>query len=415
MIQAVKGTKDILPTNVQMWQFLEEKFREITKRYCYNEMRTPIFEKTEVFSRTVGDESDIVNKEMYTFIDKGGESITLRPEQTAAIARGIIQNNLLQDNNVLKVWYFGSYFRYERPQKGRLREFHQFGTECIGSPSPEADAENIMLGCSLVKEIGINNYKLLINSIGNENDRNVYKEKLVTYLSSNKLDLSFESAQRLEKNPLRILDSKDPKDIELLVNAPNILDCLEDSSMKHFDKVLEYLKSENINYEINQKLVRGLDYYSDTVYEFQSNELGAQNSFGGGGRYNTLFSQLGGKSVPAVGFAMGVERLLIILEAINQNLANSPVPDFYLIVSDAEYKNYAFKISEILRNNNYSVFVDLTGKSFKSQFKDANKQEAANSIIIGEDEFKQQKVSIKNMKTGEQVSLDFNKLSEFTL
>lgn len=410
MIQAVKGTKDILPANVQMWQFLESKFREVTKRFCYNEMRTPIFEKTEVFSRTVGDESDIVNKEMYTFIDKGDESITLRPEQTAAIARAIIQNNLLQESSILKIWYFGSYFRYERPQKGRLREFHQFGTECIGSPSPEADAENIMLACELIKEIGINDYKLLINSIGNDNDRNVYKEKLVSYLSTNRLDLSVDSANRLDKNPLRILDSKDPKDIALLDNAPNILDCLEDSSIQHFEKVLEYLRGLGINYEINQRLVRGLDYYSDTVFEFQSGELGSQNSFGGGGRYNTLFSQLGGKSIPAVGFAMGVERLLIILDSLNRTIEQQN-PDYYIVVASPEYRNYAFKVAETMRKANHSVFIDLSGKSFKSQFKDANKHKAANTIIIGEDEFNNQTVSVKNMETGEQTCLKICELA----
>ncbi len=415
MIQAVKGTKDILPINVKTWQFLEEKFRLITHRFSYNEMRTPIFEKTEVFSRTVGDETDIVNKEMYTFIDKGGESITLRPEQTAAIARAIIQNNLLQDNNLLKVWYFGSYFRYERPQKGRLREFHQFGTECIGSNTPESDAENIILGCELIREIGINNYSLLINSLGNENDRKNYKEKLISYLKSNSLDLSEESIQRLEKNPLRVLDSKDPVDIELLKNAPNIIDTIEDSSLKHFQKVLDYLKNSNINYEINHKLVRGLDYYSDTVFEFQSNELGAQNSFGGGGRYNTLFAQLGGKNIPAIGFAMGIERLIIILESLDKCKDNSNSLDFYIVVSSSEYSNYAFKIADILRKNNYSVYFDLTNKSFKSQFKDANKLNSNYTIIIGENEVNSNSISIKNMKTSEQILIEFNKLEEFKI
>ena len=359
MIQAVRGTKDILPDSSYVWQFLESKFREVTSLFAYDEMRTPIFEKTEVFLRSIGEETDIVNKEMYIFEDKGGESLTLRPEETAALVRAAIQNALLNKSNLLKAWYFGPYFRYERPQKGRLRQFHQFGCECIGSNNPESDAENIILAATLLKAIGIDEYNLMINTLGNDSVRDKYREVLTNYFNEHQDVLSEDSKRRLEANPLRILDSKDVTDIKLVENAPSILDCLDEESKNHFDTVLALLDASDIIYNVTPRLVRGLDYYCHTVFEFQSNALGSQDSLGGGGRYNGLFEQLGGKPAPGVGFAMGVERLILILEALGKMPEKANSCDAYIVISSVDYLPYSMKIASILRSKGIKVSFDL--------------------------------------------------------
>ncbi|MDQ1267344.1 MAG: histidyl-tRNA synthetase, partial [Bacteroidota bacterium] len=328
MIQSIRGTKDILPGQSAQWQFIEKVFKEISQLYGYGEMRTPIFEKTELFSRGIGEGTDIVNKEMYTFTDRGGESITLRPEMTASIARAILQNSLLQQGSLLRIWYAGPLFRYERPQKGRLRQFHQYDAECIGSPFPESDVELILLANSLINGIGLNDYKLLINTLGSGEVRQQYRRELVAYLKSREGQLSADSRSRLDTNPLRTLDSKDPADAEIIAEAPRILDFLDSDSAAHFNNVKTMLESAGIQFEIQPRLVRGLDYYSHTVFEFQHNALGAQDSFGGGGRYDGLFSDLGGKPTPAVGFAFGIERMLLILEnaaKLPQSLENTDI------------------------------------------------------------------------------------------
>ena len=383
MIQSVRGTKDILPDTVALWQFVENKFREISSLFCYDELRTPIFEKTEVFHRSIGEETDIVNKEMYTFLDKGGESITLRPEMTAALVRAVIQNSMLSQSGLLKLWYFGPFFRYERPQKGRLRQFHQFGAECIGSPYPESDVEVILLADTLFKALGIENYNLLINSLGNENSRKMYRDALINYLDSVKDDLSYDSKSRMDKNPLRVLDSKDEKDVNILVNAPRIIDYLDEPSLSHFNKVKVLLDNQNVKYIISPKLVRGLDYYSHTVFEFQSSYLGSQDSFGGGGRYDGLIGQLGGKDTPAVGFALGVERLLMIIEAIN-NKNNELItnPDFFIIGFGDEAEKYSQESAMILRNRNFKVAIDLNRRSMKAQLREANRLNVKYSICL---------------------------------
>ncbi|MER3329871.1 MAG: histidine--tRNA ligase [Candidatus Kapaibacterium sp.] len=409
MIRSPRGTNDILPNEINKWHYLEEAIRKITSRFGYAEIRTPIFESTEVFSRSIGDTSDIVNKEMYTFTDRGDNSITLRPEMTAALVRACIQNSLANRGELERLWYYGPFFRYERPQKGRFRQFHQFGAECLSSPNPEADAEVLQLAHSLITDLGIIDYTLNINSLGNSTSRDIYRNNLVNYFSKYENDLSEDSQRRLVSNPLRILDSKDTKDIEIVNEAPQIIDALDTESRAHFDKVLNVLESLKINYNISSKLVRGLDYYSHTVFEFQSNALGSQDSFGGGGRYDGLFEQLGGKFTPAVGFALGVERLLLIIDSLEKNNHENSV-DFYLVTGGEDYLNKAFEISNSLRNQSFKVVLDIQRKSFKSQMKDANKYNAANVIILAEREMKENNFTLKNMQSGEQQQLSIENI-----
>jgi len=413
MINAIKGTKDILPEESAKWQYVENKFQSTTSLFGYNELRTPIFESTEVFCRSIGDSSDIVNKEMYTFLDKGGESITLRPEMTAALVRACIQHNYLRENPLSRLWYFGPFFRYERPQKGRFRQFHQFGCECIGSELPEADAEVIILADKLINSLAIENYSLLINTLGTNETRLKYRIALIEYLKSKFDDLSEDSKRRMEGNPLRVLDSKDAKDIAVCKDAPSILDFLDEESSQHFNKVKDLLLQNNINFEINPFLVRGLDYYNHTVFEFRSNALGSQDSFGGGGRYDGLFEQLGGSSSPAVGFAMGVERLMMIMEANDVFSRLQTGIDIYIIAEGENEKTFAYKVSAHLRNRNLSVMTDIRGKKFKAQLKDANKFSAKYAIIIGSHEVENKALTIKNMKDGNQVTIQYDNLSSY--
>jgi len=397
-IQNVRGTKDILPNEIYKWQKLEEIARNVSEKYGYKELRTPIFEKTEVFSRGVGEGTDIVNKEMYTFADRGNESLTLRPEQTAALVRSVIQNNLLAENPVQRLYYLGSYFRYERPQKGRLREFHQYGIECLNSAFPESDVEVICLAISFINQLEIKDFKLNLNSIGNEQSRANYKKILIDFLNSHKNNLSEESKNRLEINPLRVLDSKNPADIEIVKNAPNILDSLDDESLNHFNIVKNLLDILQINYTVNPTLVRGLDYYSHTVFEFQSTHLGAQDAFGGGGRYNSLFTELGGKETPSVGFAMGIERLLLILEKIG-NTPQENNTEIMIIFSDEKHIDFAMKVSDIVRNKlGKSCLMDLNRRSMKSQLREANKLGVRLALIIGDEEVAKESITVKYMQ-----------------
>lgn len=404
-MKTVKGTKDILPDQIGLWQYCEDIFRSVSGKFGYSEIRTPIFEYTKVFSRAIGNETDIVNKEMYTFEDRGGESITLRPEMTASVIRSVIQNSLHNKSSNLRLWYFGPFFRYERPQKGRMRQFHQFGAECILSPYPESDVENITLAVSVIKELGIKDFTLFLNSLGNKASRDLYREKLVKYLNSKKDQLSEESQRRLETNPLRVLDSKSPMDIAVNKDAPTILNYLDEESTEHFDAVKLQLDKLGIKYEIDPKLVRGLDYYSHTVFEFQSNVLGAQSSFGGGGRYNDMFQEFGEKPHPAVGFAMGVERIILILE--NQIKAEelSLSTDVYIISTSNSFVHYVNEIAGILRSKGLNVTNDLLRRSMKAQFREANKLNSRYCVIIGDDEFSKKSVQIKNMSNSEQIEV----------
>ncbi len=413
MIQAIRGTKDTLPVEIDNWYFLENIFREVSDAYGYKELRTPIFEKTEVFSRGIGDGTDIVNKEMYTFEDRGGESLTLRPEATAALVRSVIQNKLANSGTAQKFWYFGPFFRYERPQKGRLRQFHQYGAECVATESPESDVEIILLANSIIKAAGITEYKLLLNSLGNDDSRAEYRKALIEFLNNHKDNLSEDSCNRLEINPLRVLDSKDKRDIDIVKDAPVLSDFFDEESKKHFAKVTSMLDSLGVDYEISPKLVRGLDYYSHTVFEFQSSALGAQDSFGGGGRYNKLFTELGGKATPAVGFAFGVERLLLILEELKLLPAAKPETDIFVVSANEEVQEYAFKITQALRNNHLRVTTDLNGRSMKAQMRASNKSGATYTILIGEDEIQNNTVTIKNMNESTQESIAFDDLSNY--
>lgn len=413
MIQSVRGTKDILPDSIAKWHFVESIFRKVSAIYAYKELRTPIFEKTEVFCRSIGEQTDIVNKEMYTFNDKGGDSITLRPEMTAALVRSFIQNNLATANSVQKLWYYGPFFRYERPQKGRLRQFHQYGAECLGSPYPESDVEIIMLADSICKTLGIANYKLMLNSLGNAFSRERYKTALLHFLHKIKNELSDDSKIRAKTNPLRVLDSKDEKDIKLLENAPVLIDYFDEDSNDHFLHVQNLLKENQIPFEISSKLVRGLDYYSHTVFEFRNDYLGSQDAFGGGGRYDGLVEQLGGKHYPAIGFALGVERIIIILESLGMFAESIENTDVYIAPLGNEALPLASAAAQTLRQMELVTVTDLNRRSLKAQMREANKLNCRFSIIIGENEIKHRTFIIKRMSDGEQFEVTLNDLKQF--
>lgn len=402
MIQSPRGTKDILPSTINAWQQLEDTFRRVSTLFGYQEIRTPIFENTEVFMRTIGENTDVVGKEMYTFPDKGGDSMTLRPEMTASVARAVVQHNLTATNPLQRLWYVGEFFRYERPQKGRYRQFHQFGAECIGSAAPEADVEVILLVAKLLSDIGLKEFSLEINTLANREVRILYREKLVEYLIEQKSSLSPESQERLDKNPLRVLDSKHPLDRVAIESAPTILEYLDDESALHFATVQNLLTIAGINFTISPRLVRGLDYYSHTVFEFVSTALGAQSALGGGGRYNDMFEEFGGKHTPAVGFAMGIERILMILEQTNPTLYKQNTLDVMMITLENESYPFSQTIAQLLRNDGISTVMDVQGRSLKAQMREADRLGAAITIIIGENERTSGQLTVKNMKTGMQ-------------
>lgn len=412
MISSIRGTKDILPSNIQSWYFVEEKLKQTSSLFCFEEIRTPLIEKTEVFTRSIGEETDIVTKEMYTFTDRGGESITLRPEMTAAVVRAVIQNNLLHMRNPLRLWYFGPLFRYERPQKGRLRQFYQYGAELIGSYEPEADAEMILLATTMFKELGINNYKILLNSLGNKQSRMNYRKKLTAYFKAHRSRLSEESKLRLERNPLRILDSKDEQDAEIIANAPTILDSLDYDSLQHFEAVQNLLKENNVIFEINSQLVRGLDYYTHTVFEFQSPYLGAQDSFGGGGRYNDLFQEFGATETPAVGFALGIERILLILESQNSIPTNKNF-SVYIASTNGVPKSNVLNLAQILRSAKIPVLFDLNKRSLKAQLREANKLAVKFVLILGENELSKEEVTIRSMEDSTQLNIPISSVINY--
>ncbi len=402
MMQSPRGTKDILPATINAWQELEDTCRRVSALFGYQEIRTPIFESTEIFVRAIGENTDVVGKEMYTFPDKGGDSLTLRPEMTASVVRAAIQHNLTATNQLQRLWYVGEFFRYERPQKGRYRQFHQFGAECIGSAAPEADVEVILLVAKLLSDIGLKEFSLEINTLANREVRTRYREKLVEYLLGQKSLLSPESQERLEKNPLRVLDSKHPLDRAAVESAPTILEYLDDESASHFETVQRLLTVAGIDYTISPRLVRGLDYYSHTVFEFVSTALGAQSALGGGGRYNDMFEEFGGKHTPAVGFAMGIERILIILEQTNPELYKQNKPDVMMITLENETFPYSQTLAQQLREAGISTVMDVQGRSLKAQMREADRLGAAITIIIGENERNSGQITVKNMQSGVQ-------------
>ena len=412
IIRNIKGTKDILPNESNIWQYIEQKIHSFFGMYGYEEVRTPTFENTSLFQRSIGEETDIVSKEMYNWIDQGGNNLTLKPEVTASVARLFIQHNLGKINPINKLYYIESLFRRERPQKGRFRQFQQFGVEVLGSKYPEQDAEIIALIYNFYQYLGLESLTLKINSIGSNETRNKYKEKLHQYLLPFKEDLTSISQKRLINNPLRILDTKVDFEITILKDAPKIIDCLSDADKSHFDMVLYYLDLLKINYSIDHKLVRGLDYYSRTVFEIQSDELGAQNALCGGGRYDYLIQDLGGDATPAFGFAAGIERLIIALNLSNEKLKS--IPDVYIISLGENAIEFSVTLSNSLRLNSHLIVnTDTLRRSLKAQMKEANKLKAKYTIIIGDDEIKSKHAIIKNMEDGSQESIHLDSVKAY--
>ncbi|MBU0539989.1 MAG: histidine--tRNA ligase [Gammaproteobacteria bacterium] len=403
---------DILPSETPLWQYLEARVRNVLSRYGYSEIRFPIVEHTELFKRSIGEVTDIVEKEMYTFEDRNGDSLTLRPEGTASCVRACDQNGLLH-NQIQRLWYTGPMFRHERPQKGRLRQFHQIGVETFGMVGPDIDAELILLTARLWRELGISDALTLeLNSIGNAESRANYRQALVDYLMGFKDELDEDSKRRLETNPLRVLDSKDPKTRELLVAAPVLSDYLDDVSRSHFDGLCARLDAAGVAYTLNPRLVRGLDYYGLTVFEWTTDKLGAQGTVCAGGRYDGLVEQLGGKPTPAVGFAMGIERLVLMLETLQVAPEESAQADIFIVSMGEKADIAALKIAEQLRDAmpSIKVLINCGGGSFKSQFKKADKSGALLAIVLGEDELQQAQAAVKPLRAGqgeqEMVALD---------
>lgn len=402
LTNAPRGTKDILPEQIQNWVELEKKIREICKLYGYEEIRTPIFEHTELFQRGIGEGTDVVDKEMYTFTDRGERSITLRPENTAAVVRAYLQNKLYANGGLTKLFYIGSMFRYDRPQAGRLREFHQFGVEALGEKNPAVDAEIILLAWDFLKNLGLEDLKLKINTVGCPQCRPIYRKKLREYFTEYKDELCGDCQRRLEKNPLRLLDCKVDGEKDFVEDAPKIETCLCDDCREHFIKLQKFLQAAKVDFEIDSRLVRGLDYYTKTAFEIQYTPLGAQAAVAGGGRYDGLVEEIGGNPTPGIGFAMGIERILIALEKQNLLKAEENKPEVFIVASGAEAEIYAFEVLTELRRKNISAAMDFAKRTMKAQMKQAAKSGAKFALIIGEDEVNAKTVTVKNLETSEQ-------------
>ncbi|MGD9901401.1 MAG: histidine--tRNA ligase [Spirochaetales bacterium] len=408
IITAQKGTKDVLPNESYKWHYLEDKIKEVTRLYNIKEVRTPMFEATELFLRGVGDSTDIVNKEMYTFLDKGDRSITLKPEGTAGVVRSYIENGLFNEPQPIKCYYVSSIFRYERPQKGRLREHHQFGIEYFGSNSPLADAEVIMVAVDFIKSFGIKNVSVNINSIGNEGDRENYKAKLRDYFKNQLNDLCSDCQNRYNTNVLRLLDCKVDMEKEVVKNAPSILNSLSEESMRHFEAVKKELTVKDIKYTVNDKIVRGLDYYTGTVFEIIGDDIeGPSKVICGGGRYNNLVEELGGKPEPAVGFGMGLERVLMLLDEFKISIPEPAGVDVYVISSDKVVN--ALEVANELRERGVSAEVDLLERGLNAQLNYANKIGAKFVMFASDNSF----IELKNMKNGVQEPMTFEEAVEF--
>ena len=412
-IQSIKGTHDILPNESGKWKDLEDIIYKTCNLFGFKEIRTPIFEKTNLFLRGIGEVTDIVSKEMYSWQDRDGSNLTLRPELTASVVRSYIQHNLQNQSSSQRLFYMGPLFRRERPQKGRQRQFHQFGVEAFGSENPEQDVEIISIAWHLLSLLGISNkVQLKINSIGSNECRKNYRKALLDFIKPHFNLLSEVSKVRFEKNPLRILDTKNPEERKVLSNAPKISDYYTNEDETHFQTILKFLGCLNIPYNIDLGLVRGLDYYTRTVFEFTSNSLGAQDALLGGGRYDNLVQDLGGKVVPGIGFAAGIERLLLILEAEKYNFKKH-TPDIYFICIEQNAIQVMLSISKKLREKNYIVVFDLLRRSLKAQMREANKFKVRYVIIIGEEELAHKKVTIKDLQKKAQYSYYQSDLFDF--
>ena len=413
--QKPKGTQDILPGEVEKWQFLEKTARELFGRYQFHEIRTPIFEHYEVIARSVGDTTDIVSKEMYDFYDKGDRHVTLRPEGTAPTVRAFVEHKLFgpEYQKPYKTFYMGPMFRYERPQAGRMRQFHQIGVEVFGSDNPAVDVETIMMAMEFYQSLGVKHLELVINSLGDKESRATYRQALIDYLEPFENQLSEDSKRRLHENPLRVLDSKEEQDKEIVLNAPSILDYLNESSSAYFNQVRELLDELDISYTIDHRMVRGLDYYNHTIFEIMSAAPGFQGAITtvcAGGRYNGLVEELGGPDVGGIGFALGMERAIITLEAEGITIPTSQPLDVYVVGIGDRTNGATLKLVSHLRKLGYSADRDYMNRSAKAQFKSANKQQASFVITIGEDELDKQVAQIKHMGTGEQQTVTFTEL-----
>lgn len=401
----IKGTEDVLPKDSYRWQFVEDVMRKESAAYGFKEIRTPVFEHTELFARGVGQTTDVVQKEMYTFDTKGGESVTLRPEGTAGAARAVLEHGLVNDSLPIKASYFVSCYRYEKPQAGRLREFHQFGLECYGTQSPAADAELICAAQSIFDRLGIKQLRLEINSIGCPACRAEYHKALKEYFYGYKDELCETCNSRLEKNPMRILDCKSPICSKIAGGAPKITDYLCDECKEHFASVQKYLDAAGVEYTVNPTIVRGLDYYTKTVFEFVTDFIGAQGTVCGGGRYDGLIEELGGKHLPSLGFAMGIERLLMLMDKQGIEIPKPSTCDLYVAVMGESASLKSFEIIKAVRSCGLIAETDIVGRGLRAQMKYADKIGAKFSMVLGDNEIEQGKAVIKNMSSGEQTEI----------
>ncbi|MFC4022676.1 histidine--tRNA ligase [Oceanobacillus longus] len=415
-MKAPRGTVDILPKDAAKWQYAENKIKDICNRFHFKEIRTPLFEHTEVFQRGVGDSTDIVQKEMYTFDDRGGRSLTLRPEGTASVARAFVENKLFgEPNQPVKLYYFAQMFRYERPQKGRMRQLNQFGVEVLGSADPAVDAEVIDLAMTTYKELGLKSLKLVINSLGDKESRSNHRKALVNHFEPHKEELCDDCQNRLSQNPLRVLDCKTDRDHPAMKTAPSILEFLNEESKLYFEKVQEYLSLMEIDFIVDPTLVRGLDYYNHTAFEIMSEAdgFGAITTLAGGGRYNGLIEELGGPDTPGIGFGMGFERLLMALEAENIALPlNDSLDCFIVAMGSDKVSKEATKLVHQLRVNGIQVDKDYQDRKMKGQFKAANRFDSKYVLVLGEEEIDRKIINVKEMESGEQIEIPLENIVE---
>ena len=411
-IQRPKGTQDLLPGTVEQWQYLEATIRCVCRDYGYEEIRTPMFEATELFQRGVGQTTDIVKKEMYTFLDKGDRSMTLRPELTASVCRAYVENKLYGQPQPVKLYYMGPMFRYERPQSGRFRQFHQFGVEVLGADQPVVDAEVISLVWNLYQRLGLTQLEVHVNSVGCPTCRAKHRAQLQEFLATRRNELCNDCQERFERNPLRILDCKNPSCQELTTGAPTTRDTLCEDCSTHFERVLVLLGLAGVVYRVNPRLVRGLDYYTKTAFEVMVEEIGAQSAICGGGRYDGLVEEIGGPPTPGIGFAMGLERVLAALQVQNKLPEEKPGLFAMLIALGEKAQNEGFALLSVLRSQGLPVSMDLLGRSLKTQLKAANRQGAQFALILGEEELEQNVLLLRDLTLGEQIEVPLGEVVE---
>ena len=415
LTNAPRGTKDILPDQSRAWQFIESKIRTLCARYGYEEIRTPVFEHTELFQRSIGEKTDVVDKEMYTFTDRGGRSITLRPENTASVVRAYLENKLYGQKPLQKLYYMGPMFRYDRPQAGRQRQFHQFGVEALGEGSPLLDSEIIILALDFLREVGLKNLTLSLNSVGCSKCRPLYREKLQDYFRDKLEDLCGDCRDRFERSPMRILDCKVDSGKEFMATAPAITDCLCDECAAHFQAVRENLSAAGVDFTLDPRLVRGLDYYTRTAFEIKCADLGAQSAVAGGGRYDKLVEEIGGPSTPAVGFAAGLERVLLIADKQSLTAKGDRTADVFVVSLGKSLQQSAFLLAQDLRKSGLKTMLDYGGHSLKSQMREANRLAVPFTLLLGEDEVAKGQVMLKNMADGTQEALPRENVADILL